>query len=246
MTMTVTVYGETHMGLGKQENQDRLLIGRQVCREGVAAGQLVQGIAALSDGVGGNPGGAEAAQFVADHLAGERKVTRTLLEDLNAQLIAAAPPEKKTMAAAAAGLCFGSRGITLFSVGNTRVYALLRGRYLKQLTTDDTTVARLLALGQITPAEAANHPRRSEITACFGCGDLAYFTPHVLDLTDGGYSAFLMTTDGIHDYVDLDTMEDLVAENWEDLTQMCKKLLEAARENGSKDDASILLCSVES
>ena len=49
-----------------------------------------------------------------------------------------------------------------------------------------------------------------------------------------------MTSDGIHDYISIDLMEDIIAENG--ITALaCEAMISAARDAGSKDDISIVI-----
>ena len=126
-------------------------------------------------------------------------------------------------------------------VGNTRVFVVVNGKYLKQLTRDDTTLEYLLATGQLDSFTAESFERKNEITACFGADNPALLKLKQIDAS--GLDALILTSDGIHDYVSLDEMEDIYCtEN--DRVKFCKKLIEQARKNGSMDDMSISVCYV--
>ena len=50
----------------------------------------------------------------------------------------------------------------------------------------------------------------------------------------------MMTSDGIHDYISIDLMEDIIAENG--ITVLaCEAMISAARDAGSNDDISIVI-----
>ena len=49
-----------------------------------------------------------------------------------------------------------------------------------------------------------------------------------------------MTSDGIHDYVDIDYMEEIICSK-ESPQEKCNALMQAASHNGSVDDSSIVL-----
>ena len=53
-------------------------------------------------------------------------------------------------------------------------------------------------------------------------------------------SPILITSDGIHDYLSTDELEDTIDDYGISL-QACEKLIELARQNGSKDDASVIM-----
>lgn len=104
-------------------------------------------------------------------------------------------------------------------MGNTRVYAVVNGKYLKQLTRDDTTLEYLLATGQLDSFTAESFERKNEITACFGADNTALLKLKQIDTS--GQDTLIVTSDGIHDYVSLDEMEDIYCtEN--DRVKFCK------------------------
>ena len=53
-------------------------------------------------------------------------------------------------------------------------------------------------------------------------------------------SPIMMTSDGIHDYISIDLMEDIIAENGVTVSA-CQAMITAARDAGSKDDISIVI-----
>ena len=53
-------------------------------------------------------------------------------------------------------------------------------------------------------------------------------------------SPIIMTSDGIHDYISIDLMEDIIAENGITVSA-CQAMITAARDAGSKDDISIVI-----
>jgi serine/threonine protein phosphatase PrpC len=50
----------------------------------------------------------------------------------------------------------------------------------------------------------------------------------------------MMTSDGIHDYISIDLMEDIIAVNGITLAA-CEAMISAARNEGSRDDISIVM-----
>ena len=127
----------------------------------------------------------------------------------------------------------------MFSIGNTRVYLLQSRKYLKQLTTDDTTLNYLLATGQLAPQNADSFERKNEITACFGGGSADLFKVKV-NYIEPLIAPFMITSDGIHDYLSVDQMENIIEEHGLN-DKTCFEMIQAARNNGSLDDASIIM-----
>lgn len=235
------VIAVTHKGLQKQVNEDRIIIGETILSDGVFEGQLTEGVLAVADGVGGHKAGAVASQFVAEGICRWETVSEDRFYDLNDQLLARsqADPDLSGMATTLSGLCLGSSKAQLFSVGNTRIWQLQSGKYLKQLTHDDTVLQYLLDAGQLTEAEAETFDRKNEITACFGGGSPLFFSIAVQE-TKLPPAPILITSDGIHDHLSVDNME-MILEELGLTGDACCAMIAAAWQTGSTDDTSILL-----
>lgn len=235
------IYAASDKGIGKVESEDRIIIGKSIISSGVFYTEFETGILAIADGVGGNNAGATASHFIANKLCVTEEISLSSFSNANTELLNLSKQNIKYngMATTLSGINVCNEKTTLFSVGNTRVYLLQSKKYLKQLTTDDTTLNFLLSTGQISLDEAEDFDRKNEITACFGGGNLGLFK---IKMTDIGRltSPVMITSDGIHDYLSVDQMEDIISTHGiSNLT--CEAFIEAARNNGSTDDISIIL-----
>lgn len=231
----------TQKGPNKAENEDRIIVGKNIIAEGILQSQLTNGIIAVADGVGGNNAGAVASHYVAKQLSTLNTVSENDLTRINEELLSLSLEcsAYENMATTLSGVASFKGATQVFSIGNTRVYLLQGKKYLKQLTTDDTTLNYLLATGQLSPEEAESFDRKNEITACFG-GGAAHLFKMKCSTIESLSSPFMMTSDGIHDYISIDLMEDIIAENG--ITVLaCEAMISAARDAGSKDDISIVI-----
>jgi len=144
---------------------------------------------------------------------------------------------KEQMAATLSGIIEYGNTAVAFHVGNTRIYAI-QGHYLKQLTHDHTTVQMLKDRGDTLGADLA---AKNEITACMGggipalCHALQVFYIERFDK----YGGFVFTSDGIHDHVPIDELEEKLLNNngMEALESLCR----IAEANGSSDDKTIVI-----
>lgn len=231
----------TRKGPDKAENEDRIVVGKSIIAEGVFQTRLTEGIIAVADGVGGNRAGAVASHFVAGQLSLLNTVSENELERVNRELLSLSTesPAYENMATTLSGVASNGETAQVFSIGNTRVYLLQGRKYLKQLTTDDTTLNYLLATGQFPPEEAEAFDRRNEITACFGGGAERLFRIKCSSI-DSWPSPFIMTSDGIHGHLSIDLMEDIIADNGLTVSA-CEAMISAARSAGSRDDVSVVL-----
>ena len=224
----------------KAENEDRIIAGKNIIAEGIFQTQLPNGIVAVADGVGGNNAGAVASHYIAKQLSTLNIVSDNELSKINEKLLSLSfkCPDYKNMATTLSGVSFHGGATQVFSIGNTRVYLLQGSKYLKQLTADDTTLNYLLTTGQLSAEEAEAFDRKNEITACFG-GGAARFFKIKCSTVDSLPSPFMITSDGIHDYISIDLMEDIIADNGITVSA-CEAIIAAARKAGSKDDMSIV------
>lgn len=237
----MNVIAITQKGLNKTENEDRVIVGKTIVAGGTLFSEINDGIIAVADGVGGQNAGAIASHFVANKVCYLKEISVDQLKVINDELISVSEitEGQKGMATTLSGICCNEGKPQLFSIGNTRVYLLQSRKYLKQLTTDDTTLNYLLATGQLSPEEAYSFERKNEITACFGGSSADLFKVKV-NYIEPLVAPVMITSDGIHDYLSVDQMEDIIEENGL-CEKACEELIKAARQNGSMDDASILL-----
>lgn len=231
----------TQKGISKQENEDCVVVGRNVVTGGTLFSEIEDGVLAVADGVGGNIAGAVASRFVADRICHLNEVNENILHRINNELLelSSEQSEYKGMATTLAGVLISNNKVSLFSIGNTRVYLLQSRKYLKQLTTDDTTVNYLISTGQMTSEEAVDFDRKNEITACFGGGQAGLFKITIENI-DTISSPVIITSDGIHDYLTVDKMEDIIQE-FGLSEKTCEEMMVSARNAGSNDDISILI-----
>lgn len=219
---------------------DTLINNQMVCIDA----DILQCIG-VADGVGGNAGGRIASRYVAhqfsqtDFSQMTEQDIQQFVDKVNTELInqAATIPGKTEMATTLTCVVATNDGYYLVHAGNTRLY-VMQGAYLKQWTTDHTTYEWLMACGQYEAAEQCN---KSEINCCLGGGNLRYANRLVVEkLFDECPDTLILTSDGTHEFVDIDSIEDALAtaESDYDAAQL---ITNKAIENGSKDDKTIVI-----
>ncbi len=237
----MNVIAVTQKGLNKTENEDRVIVGKSILANGTLCTEFTEGILAVADGVGGCNAGSIASHFVANRLCSTNDITIEQMQMINNELLKESEIniDKKGMATTLSGVYLSNSKSQLFSIGNTRVYLLQSGKYLKQLTSDDTTLNYLLATGQLSIEDAEKFDRKNEITACFGGGSPDLFKIKLNDI-EPLVAPIIITSDGIHDHLSVDKMENII-EEFGLCEKACIELIDASRRNGSCDDASIIL-----
>lgn len=234
------------IGYAKSECEDTALCNQRIINNQIACmdDTALQCIA-VADGVGGNAGGQLASRYVAHRLSqkdfthmSEREI-RLFVNDLNTELInhAATFPEKADMATTLTCVVATKDGYYLIHAGNTRLY-VMQGSYLKQLTTDHTTYQWHMECGRHEAAEQCN---RSEINCCLGGGNLRYANRLVVEKVFDEYpNALVLTSDGVHEFVDLAFIEDALSNSGSDY-EASKQIIDEAHRNGSEDDKTIII-----
>ena len=235
------IYLATQKGVNKAESEDAVLIGDAVICDSVGEYAIPKaGFICVADGVGGHNGGRVASHYVLNALA-EKSPKPEQLKDtvlqINADLLnkSKANQELCEMATTLSGIYLFGKSASIVHIGNTRVYAK-QGNYLKQLTSDHTVYNWLKSLGRF---EAAENCKRNEIVACLGGGEQK-LAERLTVFALNHFSTLLFTTDGIHDHVSIDLLEDLISSG-KDGTTICEEILAAAVAAGSKDDLTVML-----
>ena len=234
---------ETHVGMQRQENQDRFFADPEPA------------LFLVSDGMGGHRGGAVASGIVAEDLpvmienaldrlkVGTPRTIRALLNKLIAE------QSKQLQLEGTSETGFRDMGATLViallrkgrcfvaNIGDSRAYRLRKGR-MAQLTRDHSVVSELIEKGHIEPEEAANHDALGQITRYVGMEEKA--RSHVRSFTLKKADRLLLCTDGLTDMVaDKDIASILKAET--DPQAACKSLVAAANKAGGHDNITTLV-----
>ena len=234
------IYVDTQKGKGKAVSDDRVLVHRNILSETSLVLEGKTGFVAIADGVGGNVAGDVAAVMACAGASVMDAIDEQHFEEINQEILERGAKDKyKGMASTFSGIHWSEDGSAICChVGNTRIYAIQGSGYLKQLTEDDTVVQFLLKTGKLTEEEAENYSARNEITACFGGGKASLFKVKLFPLTEDEHTNFLMTSDGVHEHLTIDEMEDCIGEAEGDGKDLVQMLVKKAQEKGSTDDCT--------
>lgn len=232
-------------GIYKEKCDDSALLGTYIVNneagEMIAEGPLK---ICVGDGVGGNAGSDEASLFVMDRVANipEQISCEDLIDSLreiNRALIAHAGKIQghETMATTLTGLFLTKKQALLAHCGNTRLYAA-QGSFLKQITEDQTISQWLINTGNAAAAEVCN---KNEIRGAFGGGNEKFIEPlEVSPVFERGLPAkILMTSDGVHEYLSADEMEDILRGN--SSRDAAEIMIQKAVAAGSEDDCTVII-----
>jgi protein phosphatase len=128
---------------------------------------------------------------------------------------------------------------TIAHIGDSRAY-LLRGDALTQVTRDHTVVADEVAQGRITAEAARRDPRRNVLTHVIGTHPrLESKLPAIFELTLLPGDRLLLCSDGLYDVLDDGEMRRAIVE--QDPGDAARQLVEAAKERGTRDNATAVV-----
>ncbi|MGE0450355.1 MAG: Stp1/IreP family PP2C-type Ser/Thr phosphatase [Vicinamibacterales bacterium] len=123
-------------------------------------------------------------------------------------------------------------------VGDSRLY-LLRDGVMRQLTDDDSWAATILAHDpRLNPADIARHPMRNVLTNVLGAREQVdvHLSEHALQPGD----RILLCSDGLHGVLDDSDLASIVLAQ-DDVDQVCRDLVAAALDRGSRDNVTALV-----
>lgn len=225
-------------GFRHGDNQDRYLA--RVTGQGA--------VLAVADGMGGLAGGALAARTAIDLVRARVNGSAMTPADL-AGIIAEAGERIAVLAdtdpaldgmgtTLVVAVAAGAR-VVWAHAGDSRLYHL-GGGVLTQVTRDHRFLQDLLDSGDVSAADLPSHPLRNLLDQCVGCPGLQPDCG-VLPVRDG--DLLVLTTDGLHDHVEPQTLRDMLISS-PDLDLAVDRLITQARDAGSTDDVSLVMLRV--
>lgn len=246
----------TDIGKRRSANEDAFLTLKSLI--GIEPEPVPVGLLIVADGMGGHAKGQEASS-TAIRVSSSVIVREILLPLLSSERMTAGSrpvQEVLTDAITAANHAIsqleGDPGSTLTSVlvmghsayvahvGDSRVYYLHHGE-LRQITQDHSLVERLVELGQISAAEAQEHPQRNFLYRAVGQGPELDVDTHFVRLQDGSY--ILLCSDGLWSQVPEKEIVQVIADS-PSSQEACSRLVDRANERGGEDNITLVVARV--
>ncbi|MBA3389624.1 MAG: serine/threonine-protein phosphatase, partial [Rubrobacter sp.] len=201
-------FGLTDAGKVRRNNEDSLLLG-----DGADETLFV-----VADGIGGFEAGEVASSMTVDLLRALEpgEPFEAAIREANRRILTAARDDDKLsgMGTTVVALRFsGSKNeprAEISHVGDSRAY-LLRGSELSPLTEDHSLVAELVRSGDLTRAQAAEHPQKNLITRALGADAEVEADNMVLPV--GAGDRILLCSDGLSDMVREDRIREILKEH---------------------------------
>jgi len=135
-----------------------------------------------------------------------------------------------------AATCMG-KYLQIANVGDSRLY-IVNEREIKQITRDHSLVAEMVRMGGLGPEEARKHPDKNIITRAVGAGKTVEADFFSVELEEG--DIVLMCSDGLTNMLEDEDIRMIVS-GARDVAEKAYMLVNAANENGGKDNISVIL-----
>jgi PPM family protein phosphatase len=233
--------GESHVGMVRQNNEDRVHADSE------------HGIFLVIDGIGGQAAGEKAADIAINLVrarlerqtgTAEERIREAITVANNEILHAAAGnPDWHGMACVMTVALTENGHAVVGHVGDSRLYQIRRGQ-IRKITHDHSPVGEREDSREISEAEAMRHPRRNEVYRDVGSQEHAPDDPDFIELLKIPFdpdSALLLCSDGLSDQVTSGEILRTVLANAGHPGGAVHELIEAANRAGGKDNVSVLV-----
>jgi len=240
MKTILSVYGVCDIGLQKPNNEDMILLNDEMFRDGSKQKEFDAGnniVIAVADGIGGLDKGEAASEMALRNL---KELLEKIPDDLNNQELKEVfdvytqethNAMSQGMGSTIAGLFVYRGKVFRFHAGDSRIY-LFRDGGLRRLTIDHSL------------RESGGNPDAPSniITNALGGGNSAFIEFEEVEQPFLNDDIYLLSSDGLHDLVPPDVISDTLMLP---RTEGAEKLLALAKDNGGKDNISIITIKIK-
>ena len=121
------------------------------------------------------------------------------------------------------------------NVGDSRLYLI--SHEINQVTEDHSYVAAMMRAGELTAAQARNHPEKNVITRAIGVAWEVKADFFEVDLKPG--DKVMMCSDGLSNMVEDQRLYDVISSN--SVEDSVRILIDEAKENGGYDNITVIV-----
>ena len=239
-------YSVTDIGRKRQLNQDYVFSSAKPMGN-------MPNLFIVADGMGGHNAGDYASKCTVETVVGEIRnsfeknptiIVKKAIDTANRKIreLAAADENLLGMGTTLVVATVICKYLQVANVGDSRLY--LVGKHgIRQITRDHSLVEEMIRLGGLSREDARRHPDKNIITRAIGAKDEveAEFFTEELELGD----IILMCSDGLSNMLEDKEIEKIVQnEELEELKQKAEALINAANNNGGKDNIAVVLVKI--
>ncbi|MFX0549120.1 Stp1/IreP family PP2C-type Ser/Thr phosphatase [Hathewaya histolytica] len=127
--------------------------------------------------------------------------------------------------------------IYIANVGDSSCIVIKSDSNIEKITKDHSLVQELIDSGSITIEQALRHPNKNIITRALGTNEKVRIDIYEFD--NIGFSKIILCSDGLTNGVSLEEILTIVTKYNSEVAS--KKLVELSKENGSKDNISVIV-----
>lgn len=122
------------------------------------------------------------------------------------------------------------------NVGDSRLYII--NDSIRQITKDHSLVEEMVRIGELDELHARNHPDKNIITRAIGVAEKVEADFFDIKLLPG--DKILMCSDGLSNMLEDEEILHIIRKQ-RDVVEMAEALVEAANQNGGKDNISVII-----
>lgn len=255
-TRGLAVWSARDLGRVRRSNQDSVFSMLLSLPDGEHDHPV--GLFVVADGMGGHEGGEVASRraietvmvtvleqlalpAMADEDPGNALpvLMVSAIQEANARIWKEAQERGTDMGTTCTAVLMVGEGLYIAHVGDSRAY-LATAAGLRPITTDHSTVGRLIEMGQITLDDSRTHPLRNQLYRTVGQHPDVQVDSIYQPLE--GVSHLLICSDGLWGMVDDDELAAIIAESpWPQ--DACQRLIARANLAGGEDNISAVVVS---
>ncbi|HUQ90250.1 MAG TPA: protein phosphatase 2C domain-containing protein [Bryobacteraceae bacterium] len=228
-------YGLSDLGCVRKNNEDYCLLAPEL------------GLYIVADGMGGARAGEHASQLAAETVAnymwkaGSPDADNLVkaFEEANRVVKDAAAQDSgmEGMGTTLVAVLEAGEDLLIASVGDSRAY-IYEGGHLLPVTEDQTWVNEVGRRLGIDEETLKNHPLRHVLTMAIGVSSPLRI--HSYKIRRNPESSILLSSDGLHGVVPVETMESLLKSE-QTFEGKCHSLIDAAKKAGGPDNITVVL-----
>ena len=244
----------THPGMVRAHNEDSV------------ASDLSCGLVVLADGMGGYNAGEVASGIAVSVVSSEIKhyledvrpenkdaesgediavmLLRKNVQKANSSIFHAAhsQPQYAGMGTTIVSALFYDNRVAVAHIGDSRMYRL-RGEVFECITRDHSLLQEQIDSGMISKADARMSQNKNLVTRAVGIDADVEVEIHVHDVKRG--DIYVLCSDGLNDMVEDDDIAETVMMLKPNLPLLATQLIQAANDNGGRDNVSVILVKVK-
>lgn len=213
------------------------------------SGQL---LAVIADGMGGHQAGDVASEMAVSMIQDSWEKSKALklpeeteawlseiLSDVNHEIyeLASQKEELAGMGTTIVVIIYSGDFITIAHIGDSRCYIQNENGF-QQITEDHSLVNELVRSGQISKADAEQHPRKNIVLKALGTEETVIADIRSLSLEFG--DKLLLCSDGLTDKISNNKILEFIVSN-KKLKEIGEGLIDLANERGGEDNISLII-----